>query len=162
MAATKNVLQNTQGTHVRWGVETTTGTRPTLLSAYTELEQITTTPDMNTTPNTITSTPLSETVQEHTAAGLKSAFDTLEYPFNYSDESAIAWATMVTAYGANTATGKALWIVEDKDQSTMADYYTGQPLPLGKQGRDGDSADIATGYIIPTSSPIRAAKPAVT
>lgn len=114
---------STAGMQLLYAAETTAGTMPT--SGWTDLPEVKSFPNLNSTPNAIDVTPLSETEYEQSVPGLKS-LGTLDYVFNYTDEADTAIDSMMTAY-ESLAGGKAMWFCEYHPELAKAVAFKGIP-----------------------------------
>lgn len=114
---------STAGMKLAYVVESTKGTMPT--TGWTVLPEVKSFPNLNSTPNSIDVTPLSETEYEQSVPGLKS-LGTLDYVFNYTDDVQTAISTMMTAYSGLTD-GKAMWFCEYHPDLAKSVAFKGIP-----------------------------------
>lgn len=104
---------STAGIHLYYAVEETAGTRPTLKSAYKDLEGVKTIPSLNPAPETLETTTLNETEYKTYIDGLKDLGGALEFTFNLTQALVDMWVELMEAYEAAKAAGKATWFLID-------------------------------------------------
>lgn len=114
---------STAGMKLCYAVEASAGTMPS--SGWTNLPEVKSFPSLNSTPNSIDVTPLSETEYEQSVPGLKS-LGTLDYGFNYTDDAYTAIETMMSAY-EGLSEGKAMWFCEYHPSLEKAVAFKGIP-----------------------------------
>lgn len=148
---------STAGIHLKYAVEETAGTRPT--TGYIDLKGVKSTPNLNPSPDTLETTDLNETEYKTYIDGLKDLGGALEFNFNLTQELVETWETLMTAYEAAKASGKAVWFLIDIPGLTEGMYFPGNPSDMGIPETEVNSVLEITNYITPTGAPIRAAKP---
>ena len=150
---------STAGLHLFYAVEATAGTRPTAKSAYTDLEGVKSIPSMNPAPDTLETTDLNQTEYKTYIDGLKDLGGSLEFTFNLTQALVTMWTTLMEAYEAGKAAGKATWFLIDIPGLTNGLYFTGNPSSMGIPEAAVNSVLEITNYITPTGAPVNAAKP---
>lgn len=149
---------STAGIHLKYAVEQTEGTRPT--ANYIDLKGVKSTPNLNPSPDTLETTDLNETEYKTYIDGLKDLGGALEFTFNLTQELVETWETLMTAYEAAKASGKAVWFLIDIPGLTEGMYFPGNPSDMGIPETEVNSVLEITNYITPTGAPVRAEKPA--
>lgn len=149
---------STAGIHLKYAVEETAGTRPT--TGYVDLKGVKSTPNLNPSPDTLETTDLNETEYKTYIDGLKDLGGALEFTFNLTQELVDTWETLMTAYEAAKASGKAVWFLIDIPGLTQGMYFPGNPSDMGIPETEVNSVLEITNYITPTGAPVRAEKPA--
>ena len=134
------VGNSTLGMKVYYSVESTAGTRPTAMSAYTEIVGIKEIPSLGEEASAIDVTPLAETDFRQYVAGLKDSGGTITFTANNTDAFQTAWATRVSAYATGIAADKNTWFCIVHPQLTNAFYFTGEPVSLGLSGASVNEA----------------------
>lgn len=151
---------STAGIHLYYAVEEEAGKRPTAKSAYKDLEGVKTIPSMNPAPETLETTSLNETEYKTYIDGLKDLGGALEFTFNLTQALIDMWETLMEAYEAAKAAGKATWFFIDIPGLTQGLFFTGNPSAMGIPEATVSSVLEITNYITPTGAPERAEKPA--
>lgn len=116
---------------VYYSVESSAGTRPTTMSAYTEITGIKDIPGIGEEASAIDVTPLAEQNFRQYVAGLKDTGGTVTFTANNTDAFQTAWATLVSAYATGQASNKDTWFVIVHPMLAKAFYFTGEPVSLG-------------------------------
>lgn len=150
---------STAGIHLYYAVEETAGTRPTAKSAYTDLVGVKSIPSLNPAPETLETTDLNQTEYKTYIDGLKDLGGALEFNFNLSQALVDMWETLMEAYEAAKATGKAIWFFIDIPGLTKGLFFTGNPSAMGIPEAAVSSVLEITNYITPTNAPVMEAKP---
>lgn len=134
------VGNSTLGMKVYYSVESTAGTRPTALSAYTQIVGIKEIPSMGEEASAIDVTELSETQFRAYTAGLKDTGGTITFTANNTDAFQTAWSTLVSAYATGIASNKNTWFCIVHPNLANAFYFTGEPVELGLSGASVNEA----------------------
>ena len=134
------VGNSTLGMKVYYSVESTAGTRPTALSAYTEIVGIKEIPSLGEEASAIDITPLAEENFRQYTAGLKDSGGTITFTANNTNEFQTAWTTLVSAYATGIASSKNTWFCIVHPQLNNAFYFTGEPVSLGLSGASVNEA----------------------
>lgn len=150
---------STLGMKVYYSVETTAGTKPTTLSAYTEIQGIKEIPPMGEEASAIDVTPLSEENFRSYVAGLKDTGGAIAFTANNTNAFQTAWSTLVSAYATGQASNKDTWFCITHPNLTNAFYFTGEPVALGLSGAGVNEALNASANIIAGKVTGWAAKP---
>lgn len=148
---------STAGVQLHYCVETTAGERPT--SGYTRIYGAKSTPSLNPSPETLETTTLDETEYKTYIDGLKDLGGALEFTFNLTEELIETWDTLMGAYEAGKADGKATWFTIVIPGLTESFYFTGNPSNMGLPETSVSSVLEITNYITPTNAPEKFAKP---
>ena len=146
---------STAGIKFYYAVETTAGTRPTAMSAYTEIPEIVSIPAINETPNTLDCTPLSETKNHLYIDALSDSGGAIGLTANLSDSLMTLWNdTIINAYNSAQASSpaKSMWFVAVVPGMTKAFYINGKPTPIGMPNTEVDSVYQCTLPIMPMGS----------
>lgn len=144
------VGNSTLGMKVYYSVESTAGTRPTALSAYTEIVGVKEIPSIGEEASAIDVTPLAEPTGGYRqyVAGLKDTGGTVALTANNTDAFQTAWATLVSAYATGQASNKDTWFCIVHPNLAKAFYFTGEPVSLGFSGASVNEALNATANIV--------------
>lgn len=143
---------STAGVTFGYAVETVKGTRPT--TGYTIIPDVKEIPEMNPEPETLETTPLSETEFKTYIEGLKDLGGALSFLANFTEELEGVWGELVTAYKTAIDNGLATWFEVKHPKLEKAVFFTGQPSAMGLPGM-GVNAVLETNlYITPTNAPI--------
>lgn len=134
------VGNSTLGMKVYYSVESTAGTRPTAMSAYTEIVGIKEIPSLGEEASAIDITPLAEENFRQYTAGLKDSGGTITFTANNTNEFQTAWTTLVSAYATGIASSKNTWFCIVHPQLNNAFYFTGEPVSLGLSGASVNEA----------------------
>ena len=153
------VGNSTLGMKVYYSVESSAGTRPTAMSAYTEIVGIKEIPGIGEEASAIDVTPLAETDFRQYVAGLKDTGGTIGFVANNTNEFQTAWTTLVSAYATGIASSKNTWFCIVHPQLTNAFYFTGEPVALGLSGASVNEALNASANVIAGKVEGWAAKP---
>ena len=139
---------STAGMLVKYCVEATAGTRPTI--GYTEIPGCKSIPALFNDPNTLQSTPLSATKNHTYIPGLSDSGGAVAITVNDYPAFRTAWNACVTAFG-NLSGGKQMWFEFYYPDTNMDSFFfPGEPLPLGFGGADVDSVLENNANIVPT------------
>nr|DAE28310.1 MAG TPA: major tail protein [virus sp. ctRTq15] len=115
-----------------YGVETTTGTKPT---AFKLLHRINSIDEITVTPEAIDASAL-EDLQTRNIAGRDTVTDTVAVTVNKTEATIKEWKDLITEYKALTG-GKRMWFQEITPGITDAEFFVAQPpskLPItGKE-----------------------------
>ena len=136
----------TAGIKLKYIVEATAGTRPT--SGYTEIPDVISLPAMDSAPEALECTPLSETVWKRYVLGLKDPGSNVDIEANDTTAFRTAWANMMTASATAKASGKATWF-EIAIPGRDSFYFSGNPAALGFAGASINSVMTIHGYVVP-------------
>lgn len=148
---------STAGVELQYAVETTAGTRPT--TGYTRIKGIKSTPSLNPSPDALETTTLDELEYKTYIDGLKDIGGAIEFTFNLTEELMTAWDTLMEAFAAGKAAGKATWFTIIIPGLTNSFYFTGNPSAMGLPETSVNSVLEITNYITPTNAPEKFAKP---
>jgi len=143
---------STAGIKFYYATETTAGTRPTAMSAYTEIPEIVSIPAINETPNTLDCTPLSEEKSHLYIPALSDVGGAIALTANLSDSLMTLWNdTIINAYNTAQASNppKAMWFVAVVPGMSKAFYINGKPCPIGMPSTEVDSVYQCTLPITP-------------
>ena len=142
---------STAGVTFGYAVETTKGTRP--ISGYTLIPDVKEIPEMNPEPETLETTPLSETEFKTYIEGLKDLGGALSFLANFTEELEEVWGELVEEYKTAIASGLATWFEVKHPKLEKSVFFTGQPSAMGLPGM-GVNAVLETNlYITPTNAP---------
>ena len=137
---------STAGILVKYKVETTAGTRPT--SAYTTIPNIVSTGEINSSPESLEVTDLSDTVWRRYIAGLKDPGGAITFTANLTSAFKTAWETLVTAANTGLAANKSCWF-EIMVPSLGSFYFAGMPDPLGINAYEINNVNQVDVHIMP-------------
>ena len=153
------VGNSTIGMKVYYAVESNAGTRPTALSAYTQIVGVKEIPAIGEEANAIDVTPLEELNFMQYVAGLKDTGGTIAFTENNTNAFQTAWATLVSAYATGQASSKDTWFCITHPNLSTAFYFTGEPVALGLSGASVNEALNASANVIAGKVEGWAAKP---
>lgn len=147
---------STAGMLVKYAVELSAGTRPTL--NYTTIPGCKAIPAIFNDPNMLQSTPLSATKNHTYIEGLNDSGGSIQLTVNDYKEFRTAWENCLSAYASLTG-GKEMWFEITYQSGSDLDsfYFPGKPLPLGFGGADVDSVLENNANIAPTGDYLFAA-----
>ena len=137
---------STAGVLLKYCVETTAGTRPTV--NYTQIPSIKAIPDFNPEPESLEVTDLSDTEWKRYIAGLKDPGGALSFTANLTTTFKTAWTTMISAYTTGLSTNKATWF-EIMVPNFGSFYFAGIPSELGMSAMDVNAVLEIEAYITP-------------
>lgn len=132
------------GITIGYAVETTAGTMP---SAFTDIPDITSLPALDSTPEGLDCTPLSETNYIRYTPGLADPGNDFAITANDTPAFRTAWNAAVTAADALTD-GKSMWF-EIAIPNRPKFHLSGVPAPLGWNGAEVNSVQQLTAHITP-------------
>lgn len=147
----------TIGVHVSYAIEATKGERPTAKADYTELFGITSTPNLNVSPNTGDATPLSETSSVRKVALLKDYGDTLEFKMLSNDEYTDAWDEAAKAAQTGLADGKNCWFAIEHPKKKKVQFFKATPLEIDFGEMAVNSVWETSGFVTPNGGSTKAA-----
>lgn len=130
----------TVGAKVYSGFETTAGTRPTALSAYTELPDVNEAPSFDMSIETIDASNITDKITRY-AMGRQDPGGDAAFTLNHTDAVIDAWETLVTSDATNFPDGKRLWFAYVFPGAADAYYWCGRPQALGSNGISQNSLD---------------------
>ena len=136
----------TAGIKLKYKVEATAGTMPT--SGFTEIPDVISLPAMDSAPESLECTPLSEQVWKRYVLGLKDPGSNVDIEANDTTAFRTAWATLISAFTTAKASGKATWFevaIPNRDSF----YFSGEPADLGFAGASINSVLTIHGYVVP-------------
>jgi hypothetical protein len=130
---------STAGMLVKYCVETTKGTRPTL--NYTTIPGVKAIPAIFNDPNMLQSTPLSATKNHTYIRGLDDSGGAIQLTVNDHKAFRDAWDTCVAAYATAQASDLGMWfeIAYQAGSDLDSFYFPAEPLALGFGGADVDA-----------------------
>lgn len=137
---------STAGVLFKYCVETTAGTRPT--TGYTILPNIVSTPEINSSPESLEVTDLSDLVWRRYIQGLKDPGGALTLTANFTAAFKTAWTALVTAYTTAKASNKATWF-EIMIPGIASFYFAGIPDNLGINGYEINSVTQIDVHVTP-------------
>lgn len=133
---------------VFYAVESTTGTRPTAASAYTQIPGIREIPGLGEEATAIDITPLEELQFMQYTAGLKDSGGNIAFVANNTNAFQTAWDTLCSAYATGIASDKNTWFCITHPNLTNAFYFTGEPVSLGLSAASVNEALNANANVI--------------
>lgn len=140
---------STAGIRVGYAIETTAGTKP---SAFTNLVNPKSIPDMNPEPNTLDVTSLNDTEWKRYIPGLKDVGGAVGITFGASDAFHTVWKTLCSSAATAKASGKATWFVFYIPGYTESFFMTADPVMYGMPAAEVDSVLDVTVNIVPTGN----------
>jgi hypothetical protein len=150
------IAVSTAGVTFGYAVETEKGKRPT--TGYTLIPDVKEIPEMNPEPETLETTTLAETEFKTYIEGLKDLGGALSFLANYTTDLETKWGTLVTAYKAAIAEGKATWFEIKHPKLDKSVFFTGQPSAMGLPAMSVGSVLETNLFITPTNAPAWEAK----
>lgn len=149
------------GITVGYAVETAAGTRPT--TGYTNIPDIKSIPDFNPEPDMIETTTFAAKTHKTYTPGLTDLGGALSFNANLTNELYEVWqdetSGLMTKYNTAKADGKAVWFCINIPGFDLAQYFTGEPSPVGSKETEVNSVIETDLHIAPTSDIIFATKP---
>jgi hypothetical protein len=139
---------STAGVLLKYKAESTAGTKPT--GAYTVIPNIVSTGEINSEPDNLEVTDLSDTVWRRYIPGLKDPGGAITFTANLTSAFRTAWETLVTAASTALAANKAMWF-EIMVPSVGSFYFTGVPDALGINAYDINSVNQVDVHIVPNT-----------
>jgi hypothetical protein len=149
---------STLGVRVAWGVEQTAGTMPTTSLQY--LPSITSTPELNPTPDTIDVTDLSQTEYKQYVQGLKDLGGAISFGANLTALLIDVWDNQLMAkYKSANAEGKRIWffIIHPSLEKAMA--FACEPSAQGLPAIEVNGALTTNVNVTPQNQPRWVTKP---
>ena len=137
---------STAGITVKYAVETTAGTRPT--SGYTPIPNITELPELDSEPESLEVTDLSDTTWRRYIPGLKDVGSSVALTANGTTAFKTAWNALVAAAETAKASGLACWF-EYNVPNYGSFFYAGVPASLGFAGASVGNVFTQNAYITP-------------
>ena len=137
---------STAGILVKYKVEGTAGTRPT--SGYTSIPNIVSTGEINSSPESLEVTDLSDTVWRRYIPGLKDPGGSITFTANLTSAFKTAWASLVSACTTGLASNKATWF-EIAVPTVGSFYFAGVPDALGINGYEINNVNQVDCHIMP-------------
>ena len=137
---------STAGVLLKYCVETTAGTRPTV--NYTQIPSIKAIPDFNPEPESLEVTDLSDTEWKRYIAGLKDPGGALAFTANLTTAFKTAWTNMISAYTTGLSTNKQTWF-EIMVPDFGSFYFAGIPSALGMSAMDVNAVLEIEAYVTP-------------
>ena len=138
---------STAGVLLKYKVETTAGTKPT--GAFTTIPNIVSTGGINSEPDNLEVTDLSDTVWRRYIPGLKDPGGAITFTANLTSAFKTAWETLVSADAALTG-GKQTWF-EIMVPGIGSFYFVGKPDALGINAYDINSVNQVDVHIVPNT-----------
>lgn len=120
---------STAGMLLACAVETKAGERPT--TGYLVVPEVKGMPDFGTAPESIDTTILLATKNTTSISGLTDFSSALAYGVNYTDELVDEWKKYIDMYQQAIAEGLAMWWTVVHFKLKYANYFPGEPAPLG-------------------------------
>lgn len=142
---------STAGIRVGYAFESVSGTRP---SAYTNLPNPKSIPDMNPTPNALDVTSLNDTEWKRYIEGLKDLGGSLGLTFGMSQAFYNLWDTICTTDETNKATGKRTWLVFYVPGLSKSFFVPVDPAKIGMPSAEVDSVLDVTVNVMPIGTPV--------
>ena len=137
---------STAGVLLKYAVEATAGTRPA--TGYTQVPCIKAIPDFNPEPESLEVTDLSDTTWRRYIPGLRDPGGALAFTANLTTQFKTAWETLITAFEAANADGKATWF-EIMVPNFGSFYFAGYPTELGMTAMDVNAVLEIEAYVTP-------------
>jgi len=126
---------STLGITFGYGVESTSGTKP---SAFTQLTRINSIGGISITPETIDASALEDMV-EKSIAGRGSTGGTWEVVVNYTADTADEWSDLISAYNTAKASQLQMWFEVIHPSLTNAFFVIAEPpqkIPMPELGQN--------------------------
>lgn len=138
---------STAGIRVGYAHESSAGTKP---SAFTNLPNPKSVPDMNPSPNALDITSLNDTEWKRYMEGLKDMGGALGITFGMSQEFYDTWQTMCETAESNKALGKRLWMVFYCPGIDDSFFMTVDASKMGFPAAEVDKVLDVTVNVLPT------------
>lgn len=143
----KAVDLSTAGIHVGYGIETTAGTKPT---AFTDLPNPKSIPDVNPEVGTYDVTSLNDTEWKRYIEGLKDVGGALAITFGMSQVFLDMWEDICDQYEIARDDNKRMWIEFYHPRLTKGFFFTCTPTRMGWAASDVDNAWDTSVSVTPT------------
>ena len=137
---------STAGILLKYKAEATAGTKPT--GAFTIIPNIVSTGEINSEPENLEVTDLSDTAWRRYISGLKDPGGAITFTANLTSAFRTAWETLVSAATTALAANKAVWF-EIMVPGIGSFYFTGMPDVLGINAYDINSVNQVDVHIVP-------------
>ena len=145
------IALTTAGVLLKYAVEATKGEKPT--SGYIEIPDVTSTPDFNSAPEQLDTTPLSSTRFKTSTEGLRDLGGAAAFEANHTEELVEVWDEVVAAYETAKAEGKAVWFEIWHPELDKSVCFTGKPAKIGMGATTVNSVLKTNLYITVTNEP---------
>lgn len=137
---------STAGVLLKYCVESTAGTRPT--TGYTIVPNIVSTPEINSAPENLEVTDLSDLVWRRYIPGLKDPGGAVSFTANFTSAFKTAWENLCSAASTGLNTNKATWF-EIYVPGIASFYFAGRPDSLGLSGYEVNNVNQIEVYVTP-------------
>lgn len=139
---------------------------PTAIPKANEVPEVKNIPDLSPAPDTIETTPLSNTEYKTYAKGLKDLGGAIDFTANLTNDLLTLWNGDNTTTGVMGAfnsleNGKAMWMCIIHPKLDNAIYFQFEPVHLGMPEIAVNEALEATLSVIPISEPKWGTKPTI-
>lgn len=143
---------------------------PTGQTGFTEIPEVKSIPSLSPTPDTLETTPLSNTEYKTYINGLKDLGGALEFTVNLTDDLIELWNGPRTGEGAGNSVmeefealqeGQSLWLAVVHPKLSQAVYFPFEPARLGLPELTVNSVVEGTLSITPTGEVVWGAKPSL-
>lgn len=149
---------STLGVRVAWATETEVGKMPT--TGWEYLPSITSTPEMNPSPETIDVTDLAQTEYKQYVQGLKDLGGAIQFGANLTQLLIDIWDDKVmTAFQTAKSAGKRLWICIIHPDLTKAMAFAFEPSSQGLPAIEVNGALTTNVNVTPQNQPRWVTKP---
>lgn len=138
---------STAGIRVGFAYESTSGKKPT---AFTNLANPKSIPDMNPEPNALDITSLNDTEWKRYMQGLKDMGGALGITFGMSQQFYTNWQTMCETTETNKANNLRTWMVFYVPGLDDSFFMTVDPAKIGMPAAEVDSVLDVTVNVLPT------------
>lgn len=138
---------STAGIRVGYAIETTANTKP---SAFTNLANPKSIPDMNPEPNALDITSLNDTEWKRYMQGLKDIGGAVGITFGMSQEFFDVWETFCDNAETAKESGKRAWMVFYVPGLDQSFFMTVDPSRIGMPAAEVDAVLDVTVNVLPT------------
>ena len=152
-----DIALTTIGIKVSWAIETAAGTRPT--TGYKKFTGIKSTPDFNSSPETIETTSQDNLEYRTYKKGLKDQSDAKEYVANFTNQFIDEWDAFVQAAETGSGTGLRAWVCHEVPGLENAFYVPVEPSPLGFPSTEVAAVFEGSAYVTVSGEPVWGAAP---
>ena len=139
------------GVRVAWAPETVVGTMPT--EGWTYVPSITSTPEMNPTPETIDVTDLSQTEYKQYVKGLKDLGGAIQFGANLTQALIDQWDKIVSAFETAKAAGKRIWFCIIHPDLKKSVAFAAEPSSQGLPAIEVNGALTTNVSVTPQNAP---------
>lgn len=141
---------STVGAKVKYAVEVSAGTRPTV--NYIEIPNVSSAPDFPMDVETLDASDITDTITRY-IPGRQDPGTDKEFTLNHTDAVIDFWndssTGIVAKYATAKAAGKAMWFEYCYPGASKSYFFKAEPVALGNGGIEQNAVDTIPAKIIP-------------